>query len=171
MSFDFTFRTPDSTRDLKQLVDFLIKQNLGYPRYEDWVQRTEYEMDIGYKTPIMALSGGKLVGDLIYQPHKQIPRVREIKNLRVHPGFRGRSFAHFMLRQAEVENLDQYDALIVDARADQSEVITLFMHNGYVPLGRRALYDVNTMDVVMIKVLTKKDRKGIIYSARELLLK
>ena len=171
MTFNFNFRTPDNTQDIRQLVDFLMKQDLGYPGYEDWVQRSEHEIDKGYKIPILAFSGNHLVGDLIYQPHKQLPRVREIKNLRVHPGWRGRSFGHFMLRQAEVENQHQYDALIVDARADQKEIIALLLRNGYMPLGQRALYDSNAMDVIMVKTVDKKNENGILYSAKGLLLK
>lgn len=52
MSFNFTFRGLSEHKDLKELVDFLIKQNLGYPRYDDWVQRTEHEIERGYKTSI-----------------------------------------------------------------------------------------------------------------------
>lgn len=164
------FRTPDSTQDLKQLVDFLIKQDLGYPQYEDWVQRSEHEIDRGYKVPILAFSDNHLVGDLIYQPHKQLPRVWEIKNLRIHPEWRGRAFAHFMLRQAEVEAGDQYDAIVVDARTDQKDVIGLFLHEGYIPLGQRTLYDSNAVDVIMVKSFDKKSESGILYSARGLLL-
>lgn len=170
MSFNFSFRMPDTARDLRQLVDFLIKQDLGYPGYEDWVQRSEDEIDKGYKVPILAFSDGQLVGDLIYQPHKQLPRLREIKNIRVHPELRGRAFAHFMLRQAEVENQDQYDALLVDARSDQKDVIALLLQQGYVPLGQRALYDSNAVDVIMIKTFDTKTESGIVYSAKGLLL-
>ena len=170
MSFNFAFRTPGSTQDLKQLVDFLMKQDLGYPGYEDWVQRAEYEIDKGYKIPVLAFSEGTLVGDVIYQPHKQLPRIREIKNIRVHPEVRGRAFAHFMLRQAEAENSDQFDALIVDARADQNDVITLLLRNGYTPLGQRALYGANSVDVIMVKMLDTKTGTGFLYSARALLL-
>ena len=79
MPFNFNFRTPDTTQDLRQLVNFLMKQDLGYPRYEEWVQRSEHEVEKGDKTPILAFSDGQLVGDVIYQPHKQLPRLREIK--------------------------------------------------------------------------------------------
>ena len=75
-----------------------------------------------------------------------------------------------MLRQAEVEARDQYDALIVDARADQKDVIALLLHEGYVPLGQRALYDSNALDVIMIKTLDQKTAGGIVYSAKGLLL-
>ena len=171
MSFNFSFRTPDSTQDLKQLIDFLMKQDLGYPQYEDWVQRAEQEIDQGYKIAILAFNEGKIVGDVIYQPHKQLPRVREIKNIRIHPQLRGRSFAHFMLKQAEVEQKEQYDALMVDARADQKDVIALLMRNGYVPLGQKTLYDPNAVEVIMIKTLDKRSESGILYSAKDFLFK
>ncbi len=170
MSFNFSFRTPDNTHDLKQLIDFLIKQDLGYPNYEDWIQRAEQEINQGYKVPILAFSEGKMVGDIIYQPHKQFPRMREIKNIRVHPELRGRAFAQFMLRQAEAENKDQYDALLVDARTDQKDIITLLLRNGYLPLGQKTLYDSNMLDVIMIKTLDNSS-ENLLYSAKRLLLK
>ncbi|MFC1755662.1 hypothetical protein ACFL96_20120 [Thermoproteota archaeon] len=153
MSFNFTFRTPDTTQDIRQLVDFLMKQHLGYPGYEDWVQRSEVEIDSGYKVPIMAFSEGHLVGDLIYQRHKELPRVREIKNIRIHPGVRRRDFAHFMLKQAERDNPEQYDALICDARSDQRDIINLLRLSGYRPIGSAPLYDSNTPDIIMVKVM------------------
>ena len=85
MEFNFSFRSVSNSSELKALVDFLIKNNPGYKGYEDWVQRSEYEMDAGYKRTILAYSNDVMVADLIWQPHKQLPRTKEIKNLRVHP--------------------------------------------------------------------------------------
>jgi len=69
--FSFTFRTLDRIMDIKTLVGFISKQDNKYPDYQNWVQRTEYELYIGYKKAILALSYGQLVGNLIYQPHKK----------------------------------------------------------------------------------------------------
>jgi len=102
--FNFTFKNPQDKKDLSILVNFLIKQDLGYPNYEDWVQKAESEIDSGYKRAIMAFSNKHIVGDLIYQPHKTIPLVMELKNLRIHNEFKNRYFANFMLRQAEHES-------------------------------------------------------------------
>jgi hypothetical protein len=168
--FDFTFRTVQGTKDLRQLVDFLAAQDLGYPQYDDWVQRTELEIDSGYKVPIIAYSGSHIVGDLIYQMHKQLPRVRELKNLRVHESMRHRDFAHFMLRQGECDNPDQYDAIICDLRSSENTLMKLLTFAGYVPLGRMPLYDSNIEDVIFMKVFGSHAPEGLVYSAKNVVL-
>lgn len=170
MAFNFNFRTVEGTKDLGLLVDFMIKQDLKYPHYEDWVQRSEHEIRQGFKTAILVYSEGILAGDLIYQPHKQLPRVRELKNMRIHPALRGRYFAHFMLRQAEVENKEDYDAIICDARSDQHEMINLMRLLGYLPLIVVPLYDKNATDVVMVKAFDETSGSGILYHLRQFAL-
>ena len=134
MAFDFEIRTVDSTKDIKQLINFLVRQDLGYPRYEEWVQKVEYEIDIGYKIGIAAFSNGHIIGDLVYQPHKELHGVREIKNLRIDPNFKRRDLAHFMLRQAEVEDFNEYESIITDVREDREEAINFLRFCGYIPL-------------------------------------
>lgn len=72
MVFDFRFKVVDCTKELKLLVDFLIKQDLGYPDYENWVQRSEDEIEKGLKISIISLYEDKIVADLIYQEHKEL---------------------------------------------------------------------------------------------------
>ncbi|MBW3022998.1 GNAT family N-acetyltransferase [Candidatus Woesearchaeota archaeon] len=169
MSFHFSFGTVGSTSELRQLVNFLMLQELRYSKYDLWVQKTEHEIDSGYKTAIVALSMGKIVGDLIYQPHKQLPRVRELKNLRIHPEVRGRDFARFMLRQAECENPD-YDMIIADAHEDQKEIVHLMLNAGYSILASGVnIHDKNNRDVVFVKTYNKHAGQEIIYRAKNLI--
>ena len=169
MGFDFSFRFAEKKSDLGMLADFLVEQNPGYPHYEGWVGRAIEEIYSGYKTAILGFSNGNLVADLIVQPHKKLPRVREIKNLRVHPLLRRRDFAHFMLRQAEVENQGCL-AMMCDVRLNQPEAIGLLEHAGYIPICSTSLYDPNVPDIVMIKCFDRQTESGIIYSSRELFL-
>ncbi len=157
--FHFHFKGLEERRDLQELINFLILQDLGYPNYDDWVQRTEYELDKGYKSVLLAFSGRELVGDLIYQPHKEISCFLELKNLRIHPQLQKRKFAEFMLRQAEFENKNKYDAIICDAPANYLEIIKFMETQGYTSFTTIPLYNQNSPDVVMLKVLdeSKKD--------------
>lgn len=151
MNFNFSFRTAEETRDLKKIIDFLAKQDLGYPGYDEWVQRAEAELRMGWKTGILALSEGRVVGDLIYQAHKTMPRVRELKNLRVHPEVRDRYFARFMLRQAELGLGTEFDLILCDARETQVEPIRFLASCGYRQIAKLNLYDEHSLDVVMAK--------------------
>lgn len=166
MPFDFNFRTLDCTRNLKRLIDFISKQDLKYKGYQDLVQRAEYELDIGFKHAILAFSWNRLVGDLIYQPHKNLTGFLELKNLRISPDIRIRDFAHFMLRQVEAEN--KGDAIICDLRPSEHEAMKLLFASGYTPIGAKSLYDKNNEDIVMIKTFNNKDNS--IYRARNLIL-
>ncbi|MDD4877851.1 MAG: hypothetical protein PHO02_02315 [Candidatus Nanoarchaeia archaeon] len=161
MAFSFTFRTPSDKSDLREAIDFLAKQNLGYPGYDSWVQRTEAELDSGYKTAILAYNDRALVGDLIFQPHKQLSRVREIKNIRIHPGIRRRDFAHFMLKQAEIEGKAEFDALICDAREDLSDIAGILYFSGYSKLAQANLYEKGTRDIVLVKIFQKENLEQI----------
>ena len=168
--FNFQFRHPDSVSDIGRVIDFLAKQPLGYPNYDAWVQKTEAELQAGYKQAIMALSDNCLVGDLAYQPHKQIPRVREIKNLRVHPELRRRDFAHFMIRQAEEHRKEDFDAIIIDSRTDNPSMIQFLTFCGYVPIAQTPLYDSTCPDVVMIKSFNERTEREIVYNAKKIIL-
>ena len=151
MSFDFRFRYVEDTKDRNRLAKFLEAQSLSYPNYGDWVERAIVDLDRGYKSSIIALSNDVLVGDCIFQPHKQFPRIREVKNMRVHPNLRRRYFGVFMLKQAEAENHGEYDAIIIDIRSNQPETIEMTQFCGYTELARIPLYEPHLEEVVMVK--------------------
>ena len=151
---DFQFRTIQDREDLVRLIGFIREQSQGYSNYQDWVSRTEAEIDMGYKTGIIALNCNHVVGDIIWQPHKELPRIREIKNMRVHPSVRGRYFARFFMKQAEAENPGDYDELMLDLREDHPDKIPLMRmltSMGYEKIFAASLYDSNVKDIVMVK--------------------
>ena len=154
MSFNFEFRTVETRRDLLGLIDFIRMQDLHYPNYQDWVSRTEAEIDGGWKTGVLAISNGFVLGDIIWQPHKELPRVRELKNMRVDPSVRERYFARFLVKQAEAEGRGSYDTLMLDLREDHPEkrpLMYMLISMGYNEMAAISLYDPNVRDIVMIK--------------------
>jgi hypothetical protein len=152
MGFDFKFRFLEDEKELRQLKKFLVEQSFNYPNYEDWVERTIPEIDCGYKKTILAFSDDILIGDLIFQPHKTLPRILELKNMRIHQDLKRRYFGFFMLRQAEAESKN-YDAIICDTRSDRLDVLNLMKLSGYIEISRIPLYDSNVEDVVLWKNL------------------
>jgi len=150
---NFQFRTVESRRDLTRLLEFIRQQDLNYPSYQDWVARTEAEIEMGWKTGVIALSNNLVAGNIIWQPHKELKGVREIKNLRIHPSVRERYFARFLMKQAEVEDRD-YHELMLDLRENHPEKIPLMnmlVSMGYVKLYAVNLYDQNVRDIVVVK--------------------
>src|SRR3989344_913366 len=97
---DLSFRIPQSVRELMALVDFVRKQDLGYPNYHYWVERMEAELKSGYKTALIAWDENiGMVGDLIFQTHKGASSLLEIKNMRTAPQFRDGGCANLMEKQ------------------------------------------------------------------------
>ena len=155
MAFDFQFRFAEDRQEVDRLARFLLLQPFNYQGYEDWVQKTREELFSGYKRCILAFSDGVLVGDLVYQPHKQFPRVREVKNMGIDPRLHGRYFGAFMLRQAERENPGDFYAMICDARSDRRDVIGILRMMGYQELLRVPLYDKGVEDLVFIRAFER----------------
>lgn len=168
MGFDFHFHGLQDRTDLQELVNFLVLQDLGYPRYDEWVQRAEHELDTGYKKTILAFSGGELVGDVIYQQHKEISCFLELKNLRIHPELRTRKFAEFMLKQVEAEN-KQYDAIICDLPSNQPKILNFMESQGYSILTTIPLYDKNVPDIVMMKFLNPETKQLLLSTAKNII--
>ena len=155
MSFDFRFKTIEDEKELKLLLNFLIKQDLGYPNYEEWVQKSEYEIEKGLKIPILGLSGNELVADLIYQKHKELSNSLEIKNCRVISPLRYRDFARFMFKQVEIEAKRKYDSIVCDVRSTEIRTIEFLLNINYIPLNKKPLYD-NKLDIIFFKSLEQR---------------
>ena len=157
VKFNYTFRTAESSKDIRALRDFIANQNLDYPRYDEWVQRAEHELIIGYKTGIMALSESRIVGNLIFQEDKKLAKVREIKNMRCLEGFRNKYFARFMLRQAETGLGKEFDIILGDIRAEQIEIINFMVSCGYKTIAKVSRYDSDHRDVILAKFARNED--------------
>ena len=157
---DFRFRTVDSLNDLTLLKGFLLNNHLGYPRYDSWVEQVCIpDIENGWKTAILAFYNGYLIGDAIYQQHKQIPRTREFKNLRIHPLYRGRDIGHFLLRQVEEQEKEQFDRILLDIDSRLNPTIIFLMQCGYKKIAGMPLYSPQNLDIIMVKELKKMGPK------------
>jgi len=169
MGFNINFRSIESEKDIHNLVKFILGQPLSYNGYNDWVQRIINEFYCGYKQAILGLIDEVLVASLIYQNHKEFSRIRELKNLRVDPRVQGRCISQFMIRQAEMENRKNYDAVMCDIRSNKKGIIKLFESMGYEKLIEVPFYQKDVLDTVLVKrfkttpsgILTPMKRKII----------
>jgi len=153
MSFNFTFTTLEDIKQIRSLVDFMASQNLDYPRYEEWLQKTESQLERGEKQAILAFQEGRLVGDLVYQVCRDegLGNLIEIKNLRINPEVRERYFASFMLRQLYAECGDKYGGLLVDVRVNQKQTRDFFISQRFNPIMNISLYEKKMNEIVMFK--------------------
>ena len=69
MPIDFAFRRI-GPRNLDSATQFIASQDLGYPRYEKWIEKMRSELSFGIKHGILAYSNGIIVGDVVFQEYK-----------------------------------------------------------------------------------------------------
>ncbi|MBS3144825.1 GNAT family N-acetyltransferase [Candidatus Woesearchaeota archaeon] len=152
MVLDLLVRAVTDERELKKLRGFLLSQALWYPDYERWVEQVCLpDIQTQWKTAFVAYSNGHVVGDIIFQPHKQLPQTREIKNIRIHPRWRRRDLAHFLLRQVEETDPHSFARIMVDADTRVTTMINFLTVTGYRALFTTALYSQHNQDTVFAK--------------------
>ncbi|MEK6858263.1 MAG: GNAT family N-acetyltransferase [Nanoarchaeota archaeon] len=151
---NFEIKTLGDQRDLGLLLRFLESQPLKYPNYRDWVYNVcKAELDAGYKSAYVAWNDGKIVGDLIFQPHKNLPRTVELKNVRISPDFRRRDLGHFLIKQVEADSRGTFEQMIVDADAEQKDIHHLLTFSGFQLLFEQHLYSGSNLDYVFVKCI------------------
>ncbi len=160
----FAIHSVGDERDLRILREFLLGQALWYPDYAQWVETVCIpDIDNGWKKAIVARDrSGAVVGNAVFQPHKELSRTRELKNIRIHPGSRGRDLGHFLLRQAEeedavVDGQRTFDMIIADTDIRSRDMIGLLAFSGYQEIFRRPLYAEGNVDMIMVKHLPYRD--------------
>lgn len=148
---DFTFRGIDSVKDLKNLELSLIYQRLWYPKYEKWVtERCIPDIESGWKKVISVFYGKEIIGDAIFQPHKELPKTLEFKNMRIDQRFWRRGIGYFLLKQVEFSR-GENERIILDVDYRLGGTINFLKRCGYKILCSRRLYDPNNLDVIMLK--------------------
>jgi hypothetical protein len=155
MPIDFTFRSIDR-KNLDDLIKFIQENNPGYPNYYPWTEKTRGEINSGTKYGYALYYYGSIAGDIIFQQHKQIKEIIELKNVRIHSKLKGRKCATFMVGQVEFEM--PWKAIITDVKLIQTDMINFLISQGYSPIAQTFLYDSHNPDVVLIK-LNKQEKK------------
>lgn len=157
------FTSDRTVRMADEIVDYLLGPRLwipkvDYPDFGDWVQKVWAQLKREEKRALVGLSGGRVVGAVVYQRHRELPGILEVKNLTVRPDVQGRHVASFMLRNAEVEGGRDYGSseVLVDAKARNLAIRAFLLRNGYSVLGTSDLYGLRAGDdVVFRKTLSR----------------
>ena len=152
MSFNFIFRTVDTEKEVKSVINFIRQYPLDYHNYLDWTQKAYEQLMNGEKQAIIAISDKQIVGDTISQTIGG--KVLELKNIRVHEYLQKRKFAEFMLEQLEFETSKTHKGIIVDTRKDNIAANNLFKKRNYKLINQDHLYDKINQDNIYYKDLT-----------------
>lgn len=153
---EFLFTTEQTLSRADEVVDYLRGPRLwvprtDYPDFDAWLSRVHRQLKTESKRAVLALSLGQLVGVVLYQPHRDLKSVLEIKNISIRPDARGRHVASFLLRNAEIEGKRDFGCslAVVDAKARNSAIGAFLAHGGYSSLSCRDLYSLGAGEDVL----------------------
>jgi N-acetylglutamate synthase-like GNAT family acetyltransferase len=142
----FTVTTDETLRRADEIVDYLRGPclwipRLDYPDFDRWTERVHAQLKSEAKRAVVTLSGGNVVGAVIYQRH-EVEEAIEVKNVTVRPDQQGRYVASFMLRNAEIEGATDFGVgrVIVDAKAKNLAIRSFLLKSGYRPVTTTDLY-------------------------------
>jgi ribosomal protein S18 acetylase RimI-like enzyme len=161
---EITFTSDRTPPRADELVEYLRGPRLwipriDYPDFDAWSEKVHAQLKSEEKRALIALSGGAVVGAVVYQRHRSEAGALEIKNLTVRPDMRGRFIARFLLRNAEIEGGSDYGAsrVVLDAKASNVALRTYLFGQGYAVREVVDLYGLGTgRDVVYHKRLGRR---------------
>lgn len=159
---EFRFNNDHSLAEVADIVDVLRQPRLwipterDYPNHGAWLDKTEDLIISGKKRAMTAYMGTDAVGAVIYQRDPMEPISLEIRNISVSDDARGRYVGAFLLRNAEIEavqndfvGIEQY---VVDTKVNNVEMIAFLESQGYSIREITDLYGLGAgLDVVMSK--------------------
>lgn len=152
------FTSDRTVRMADEIIDYLLGPRLwipqaDYPDFGDWVQKVWSQLKSEEKRALIGVAGGRVVGAVVYQRHRALPRSLEVKNLTVRPDLQGRRVASFLLRNAEVEGRRDFGSseVLVDAKVRNAAIRRFLLRNGYSVLGTSDLYGLRAGDDVLFR--------------------
>ena len=144
---------------IDEIVDYLSKPRLwvpklDYPDYSNWMNQVHAQIRNESKRAMTAIEDGRIIGTVLYQKHKILQDTLEIKNISISPEKKGRHIASFLLRNAEIEGLRDYNSrrVMVDTKANNIDMRSFLLSCRYRVLKEQDLYNLGSgLDVVFTK--------------------
>lgn len=137
---EFRITNEHSSSEVGNVIGLMERPRLwvpetDYPDYYEWLQKTEAQVNSGKKRAMLAYSGREPVGTVVYQQHENRPNTVEIRNISVSPDMRGRYIGSFLLRNTEVdainEDFPECNQVMVDTKITNTDMIAFLLRHGY----------------------------------------
>ena len=127
--------------EIRQLYDFIKACPLDYPNYLTWVDKCFIELEQGYKKAFAYKINDNIVGNIIFQMHKEYPHVLELKNCRVEPEYRRQKIFTELYNLVEKYARDYgFKSIICDTHSDNTIMIKTMEALGFKRKGEETLY-------------------------------
>lgn len=143
--------------DYKPMIRFLFNQKLNYPDYMLWVLQAIDELVLNRKLAFVATLDRKIVGAIVFQKHRQINWLLEIKNVYVLEEHRRLGLGKILFMMAEsVARTNNLSAMVYDIPEKANDPLDDFVYRkcgfNFHPI-RLPLYDLSVTDTVLVKFI------------------
>lgn len=164
--FDFRLTDAMNPRTAARVIDHLGGPRQMVPsedygtKHDEWLERTEPRLISGEAHALFATFGRVAAGAVVFRPEPDNPTIFGIRNISIHPNFKGRRVASFALRNAELLMRDinpDVAEIIVDTKTTNLDMIAFLESQGYTPKEIVDLYGSDKLDVVLSKTLRSQD--------------
>lgn len=161
---DLRFSNELSKSQIGDVMNILSRPRLwiptfvDYPRHKEWLDKSEAQIANGAKRALLAYAGHVPVGTVVYRLHETEKRTVEIRNISIDPAIRRQLFGAFMLRQVEMDVLEneypEVDTFVVDTKVSNTSMINFLENQGYRHRDIVDLYQDGTgMDAILLKTI------------------
>ena len=149
---NFLVRKINPLNEIEELYQFIKRHHLNYPNYFSWIERCKKELEQGIKSAFCAYVSDKIVGNIIFQRHKEDNTILEIKNFRVLLKFQNQGVGSKLL--LEVENFakrEKFKRMQIDTHDDNLQLIDFLKKKGFKIDGEAYLYTNSQVEVILSK--------------------
>lgn len=133
-----------------KIYEYIKLFHLNYPNYNWWVKKCKKELKSGYKKVYYIQKDLNISGVLIFQRHKKIDNILEIKNFRVSLMDKKKGIGSLLY-----DSLEQYakkhnfKTILVDTHSD--EMIDFLLGKGFNIIEKEKLYSPLQIETILQK--------------------
>lgn len=159
---DICISNEHSCSQVAGIIDVLRQPRLyvptdqDYPNHNEWLEKTEHQLQTGMKRAMVAYIENTAVGTVIYQRNPVNHSELEVRNISVEQAARGRFIGSFLLKNSEIEAVSNdfpgVKEIVVDTKVTNREMIRFLTDHGYDVKEVVDLYGLGAgLDVVLTK--------------------
>ncbi|MDD5651156.1 MAG: GNAT family N-acetyltransferase [Candidatus Nanoarchaeia archaeon] len=141
--------------EINKLYNFIKQFSLDYPDYNIWLEKCKRELELGYKKAFVCEKNNQIIGNLIFQPHKEDPLLLEMKNGRVLDEYRRKNIFSSLVKNVIIYGKENnFKRVIGDAHITNEGMIKTLSNFGFMELANETIYD-KQIEKIMIKDLNE----------------
>lgn len=141
-----------SSKEILEIYQYIKPLNLGYPDYKKWIEKCKRELEFGYKKAFYYKENSKIIGVIIFQPHKKEKDILEIKNFRVSPINQKKGIGSLLYNSLE-QYAKKQKFKIVQIETHNDKMLDFLLKKGFKIIKKEALYSSKQLEIILQKKL------------------